>query len=141
MSPTIPPDPGDPCPCRSGSTFSACCGPVLDGSRDAGSAEALMRSRFTAFALRDLEHLLRSWDAEHRPAREELADSLSEDLEWRRLRILDADGGGPTDSTGVVEFVAIARGEAGKVRLHERSRFRRTAEHPGWVYVDGDVRG
>jgi SEC-C motif-containing protein len=128
-----------PCPCGSGGSFADCCGPVLEGRAPASSAEALMRSRFTAFARGDTGHLLRSWAAETRPPSAELEDPDAQDLHWQRLRILDAVAGGADDETGVVEFVAIARGGAGKVRLHERSRFRRIPELPGWVYVDGDV--
>ncbi|WP_240613428.1 YchJ family protein [Brachybacterium endophyticum] len=125
------------CPCGSGAVLEVCCRPILVGSREAETAEELMRSRFTAFALRDPEHLLASWDPGYRPTRRELSASLDDDLAWRRLAILDTEAGGPGDRTGVVEFVAIARGSQGKMRMHERSRFRRIAEHPGWVYIDG----
>lgn len=100
-----------------------------------------MRSRFSAFALGDTAHLRRSWDAAQRPSAAELEASDDGDLRWQKLRILDVDAGGPGDAEGVVEFVAIARGSEGKVRLHERSRFRRVEEAPGWVYVDGEIRG
>lgn len=98
-----------------------------------------MRSRFTAFALADLDHLLASWDPAHRPSREELASTWDPALRWTRLRILDVEGGGQEDATGIVEFAALARGPEGKVRLHERSRFRRIPLHPGWAYVDGEI--
>jgi SEC-C motif-containing protein len=119
--------------------LATCCGPIVSGDREAPTAEALMRSRFTAFALGDTAHLRRSWDEAQRPSAAEL-ESSDEDLRWQKLRILDVVGGGPDDAEGIVEFVAIARGSAGKVRLHERSRFRRVGTAPGWVYVDGEIR-
>ncbi|MEB4613424.1 YchJ family metal-binding protein, partial [Leucobacter sp. M11] len=46
------------CPCGSGSPFAGCCAPLLSGERQAQSAEQLMRSRFTAFAVGDAEYLM-----------------------------------------------------------------------------------
>ncbi|WP_280273702.1 YchJ family metal-binding protein, partial [Nocardia wallacei] len=43
---------------RSGETLTDCCGPRLDGTRPAPTAEALMRSRYTAFAVGDVDYLL-----------------------------------------------------------------------------------
>ena len=52
--------PATPCPCGSGRAFGACCGPALSGERPAPTAEALMRSRYTAFTLHDTAYLLAS---------------------------------------------------------------------------------
>lgn len=97
-----------------------------------------MRSRFTAFALSRADHLLASWHPETRPDPDELRASLDGSLRWTRLVVHDADGGGPDDAEGIVEFTAIARDADGaKVRLRERSLF---ARYDGrWVYVDADV--
>jgi SEC-C motif-containing protein len=97
------------------------------------TAEALMRSRFDAFARRDVDYLLASWHPSTRPASLELDD----DIEWRRLQIVDSVAGGEHDAEGVVEFRASYRGPQGAGLLHERSRFVR---HDGlWVYLDGDL--
>lgn len=120
------------CPCGSGDILDACCGPIL-GGRPAPTAERLMRSRYTAFALGDAGYLLRSWHASTRPARLE----LDADLRWLRLDILATIGGGPFDREGVVEFEAIHRDPLARGVLHERSRFVR--EGGQWFYLDGDV--
>lgn len=125
------------CPCGSGEVIGACCGPVLRGARRAPTAQALMRSRYTAFATGDLEHLLRSWHPSTRPDEAELADSLREERRWLRLEILRTEAGGPFDDAGVVEFAAHAKGPAGRERQHEVSRFLR--EDGLWLYVDGEV--
>ena len=96
-----------------------------------------MRSRYTAFAVRDLEHLLRSWHPSTAPAREELAASLAEEVRWLRLEILATADGGPFDDAGTVEFLAHSKGPQGRSRQHERSRFVR--EDGAWLYVDGDL--
>lgn len=93
-----------------------------------------MRSRFSAFALGLEQYLLDSWAPSTRP------DSVDLDgnVEWRRLQIVDASLGGPSDDVGVVEFRASFRENGRPGLLQERSRFARAEER--WVYVDGDVR-
>lgn len=122
------------CPCLSGLPYGECCGPLHRGVRAAGTAEALMRSRYSAFAVLDVDYLLASWHASTRPP----SLSLDADQRWLRLKILAVDGGGPFDSVGTVEFVAGYRpggGERGSLR--EVSRFVR--EDGQWFYVDGEV--
>lgn len=119
------------CPCSSGLPYGECCGPLHRGDRTAGTAEQLMRSRFTAFALGDAAYLLRTWHAATRPAHLDLDD----DVRWYRLDVLATHGGGPFDTRGTVEFTAFHRGPGGRGALHERSRFLRGAD--GWQYVDG----
>ena len=121
------------CPCFSGNTFDACCGPILAGA-PAPTAERLMRSRYTAFVVEDAAHLLRTWHPTTRPH----TIDFDPDLEWRRLLVVDREAGGPFDRVGVVEFEAFWREGAERGSLHERSRFVREDRH--WYYVDGDVR-
>lgn len=114
------------CPCGSGESYDACCGPIVRNERWADTADELMRSRYTAYALGDVDHLFRTWHPATRP--DEL-DQLAP-MEWTRLEILDVVAGGPTDEHGVVEFRATHSGGV----LHERSRFMRRAGR--WVYLD-----
>ena len=123
--------PGAACPCGSGDSYSACCGPLHAG-RPAETAAALMRSRFTAFALGMPGYLLESWHPETRPSSLDLDDRL----QWRRLQLVDTVAGGPEDATGIVEFRASYRSPDGGGLLHERSRFARA--DGAWRYVDGD---
>jgi SEC-C motif-containing protein len=125
------------CPCGSGADYSGCCEPLHHGS-PAVTAEALMRSRFSAFALRSTNprldgYLLASWHPSTRPATLELDDGTV----WRRLQIVDIVAGGADDETGVVEFRASYRGDDGTAGvLHERSRFVRVDGL--WRYLDGE---
>lgn len=121
------------CPCGSGDVFGSCCGPVI-ASGIAPTAVRLMRSRFTAFAIGDAAHLLRTWHPSTRPASLELDD----DIRWLRLDILDVVRGGPFDVDGIVEFEAFHREDGERRSLRERSRFVR--EDRAWSYVDGDIR-
>lgn len=112
--------------------FVACCGPVVAGERFAVTATELMRSRYTAFAVRDVGHLVRSWHPRTRPQRIEL-----DDARWLALEVVGAVDGGPGDETGIVEFTARWSREGTTGVRHERSRFERRAGR--WLYLDADL--
>ncbi|HZT55716.1 MAG TPA: YchJ family metal-binding protein [Burkholderiaceae bacterium] len=125
------------CPCRSGTDalpYAACCGRYHGGPLHllAPTAEALMRSRYSAFVLDALDYLRASWHASTRPA------SLSPNppglkwlgLEVRRQALIDADH-------ATVEFIARHKLGGRAARLHELSRFVR--EEGRWFYVDGEA--
>lgn len=92
-----------------------------------------MRSRYTAFALGDREHLLATWHSSTRPK----ALELDPDLRWLFLSIDAVSGGGPFEDRGVVEFTAVHRASGRRGEQREKSRFVR--EDGRWYYVDGDV--
>lgn len=125
------------CPCGTGDTFGACCAPLLRRERRAATAVALMRSRYTAFAVRDVDHLLRTWHPRTRPPRAELTDHTEPVLRWLRLEVHSTGAGGPFDDEGTVEFTAWSKGPQGRQEQHELSRFVR--EDGTWFYVDGDI--
>ena len=125
---------GGVCPCGSGVAYDRCCGPFHRGEETAPTAEALMRSRYAAFALGLPDHLLATWHPRTRPATVDLDPAL----EWVRLEVTDTSGGGPDDTEGEVEFTAHHRDGGRAGRLHERSRFTRRGGR--WLYVEGDVR-
>lgn len=104
-------------------------------STEPETAEALMRSRFEAFAASDAAWLLHTWHPSTRPAGIDLAGNPR----WRRLQIVDVVAGGPDDDMGIVEFRATYLEDGGGIGLlHERSRFVR--EDGRWFYVDGEIR-
>lgn len=125
------PDDARRCPCGTGLTFGECCGPVLRGEREAATAEALMRSRFTAFAVGDVDWLLASWHSSTRPRSLELDPGIR----WLRLDVLGTSDGGPFDREGTVTFESHWTAEGARGSMRELSRFRRDR---GWQYVDGD---
>lgn len=126
-------DAGSRCPCGTGLTYGQCCGRYHAGDH-APTAEALMRSRFSAFVTADEEYLLKTWDPLTRPSALDLADSP---IRFYRLDIIDTVAGGPLDDAGVVEFEAFYKGAAvGSQR--ERSEFLRGADGV-WRYRAGDV--
>ena len=122
------------CPCGTGETVAGCCGRYLTGlgaGLAAPTAQALMRSRFTAFALGDERHLLDTWHPSTRPP----ACDIDDGTRWLHLTIVDVVDGSPLHSTGVVEFVAVYRDAGGRGEIAERSTFERVGGR--WLYVSG----
>ena len=121
------------CPCGTGSNYGVCCGRLHSGAVQARTAEELMRSRYSAYALGNLDHVFRTWHPKTRPADVSPVDGLA----FVGLEVLEIVAGGPEDDIGVVEFRARLRGPDGLSEFHERSRFSRRAGQ--WMYVDGAI--
>lgn len=100
------------------------------GRSSAPTAEALMRSRYSAFALGNAEYLAATWHPKTRPRSLE----LDGDQTWVRLDIVDAKAGGPFDTTGQVSFVAYYRLDGERHELRETSRFQKIDRR--WYYLD-----
>lgn len=124
---------GGACPCLSGDQYADCCARFHRGEADAPTAEQLMRSRYSAFAVLDADYLLRTWHSSTRPRSVE----LDPDVQWRRLDILSVSKGGPLDTEGVVEFAAHYRSGVERGVQRESSRFVREGKR--WYYVAGEV--
>ena len=125
-----------PCPCASGKTYGQCCGPFIAGTAQPPTAEALMRSRYTAYAVNDVDYVQRTDDPASREKFDRAAaEAWATKSEWLGLEVVETIAGGVDDQQGVVEFIARFA-LAGKAQAHrERSTFRR---HEGrWCYVDG----
>lgn len=132
------------CPCGTGETYGACCHRYhaeyeATGQLTAPAPEALMRSRFTAFAVADAPYLLATWHPSTRPA----SLDLDQTLRWYRLDILGTSGS-VFETTGTVHFAAYYRstpGTAPDARVkgvqEENSRF--VKEAGSWFYLDGDM--
>ncbi len=127
------------CPCGgvpAGASYDACCGRYHAGAQhlQAPTPEALMRSRYSAYALGLVDYVRDTWHASTRSetlARFDAADK------WLGLQIKDAPRA--IDDEGFVEFVARSKPKGGGAasRLHERSRFVREAGY--WLYIDGVI--
>ncbi|MFI0353949.1 YchJ family protein [Actinomadura sp. 9N407] len=132
--PRKPERPGKPqrpaaCPCGSAAPYQDCCGRLHRGEAQARTAEELMRSRYSAFAVQDAAYLLKSWHPSTRPR----VVDLPAGLRWERLEILNTTEGSPFHTKGTVEFRAHHTGG----ELHEVSRFVRN--EGAWAYLDGNV--
>lgn len=121
------------CPCRKKSEtvgYADCCGPYHDGGRTAPSAEALMRSRYSAFAMKNRAYLLATWHASTRPALIELDPTR----DWVQLRVLAVNESG---DNATVQFIAKSRWSAGG-QIDEQAETSRFVREDGrWLYLDG----
>ncbi|MES0875140.1 YchJ family protein [Sinimarinibacterium thermocellulolyticum] len=125
----------DACACESGKAYRDCCGPYHHGI-PAPTPEALMRSRYSAYAMRLSLYLLATWHPRTRPPPDEL-DLGEVRTAWLGLKIVRTAQG--SDDEGIVEFIARYRVGGGRaVRLHETSRFVR--EGGVWYYLDGVIK-
>ncbi|MBX2830815.1 MAG: YchJ family protein [Rhodospirillales bacterium] len=130
--PTLPPN--TPCPCGSDHIYGKCCDKYHSGNATAETAEKLMRSRYSAFVVRDGAYLSATLAEEKRSGFN--SQSIQQDQTcWSGLEIVSHIGGGLLDQTGKVEFIArfVENGEI--YQLHEQSNFERRGGK--WYYVDG----
>ena len=122
----------DPCSCDSGQGYNACCGEFLKGKL-AGTAEQLMRSRYTAYVVANETYLLETWHQSTRPQTLNLAQQSS--IKWTGLTILnhclDADNPGKAQ----VEFIARYKSNGKAQKMHELSDF--VNEDGRWFYLHG----
>ncbi len=128
-------EPTTPCPCNSGYPLQSCCAPYIAGLAPAPTPLALMRSRYTAYALGKVEYLKATWHPDTRPA----SLTLDPGQRWIGLSILETSGGEANDDTGTVEFVARYKVGGRAHRQRERSRFVR--QDGRWLYVEGELKG
>ena len=127
------------CPCGSGSAYSKCCKPYIDGTLQAPTAEKLMRSRYTAYTKNAIDYIL---DTHHPDGRDEISRDATEEWakesEWMGLEILDIIGGAESDDEGTIEFSARYRGsDRAVVTHHERSIFKKTDGR--WYFSDAKM--
>lgn len=121
------------CPCGSNKPYAACCARYLDGAAQAPTAEALMRSRYTAYTQLNENYLLATWHPSSRPAQLGLADEAP--TKWIALDV--KRHAQQDEHHAIVEFVARYKVNGKAHCLHEVSRFVQEAGH--WFYTDGDI--
>ena len=120
------------CPCGSNLPYTSCCLPILDGHHRAETAEALMRSRYTAFVCQHEQHILASWHKNNRPEKLNFDDHP---VVWLGLEIHEVRDGLENDMTGSVDFTSTYLENGQISRLRENSQFVR--EDGLWYYLSG----
>ncbi|MGE0527812.1 MAG: YchJ family protein [Bdellovibrionales bacterium] len=124
------------CPCGSTKTFSSCCEPYLRGKEAAPTPETLMRSRYTAFCIKDLPYIEATTDPQRRLDFDfEATARWMNESEFMGLEVLSSSEEG---TKGRVEFRALYRSSDGLEQTHhEYSRFRK--QRGIWYFSDGRV--
>lgn len=118
------------CFCDTGLSFDDCCGLYLKNNQKAPTALALMRSRFSAYVIKDADYLLATTHSSERKyySKEDILKWATAN-EWQRLEIISF-----TETT--VAFKAYFLDEKKQPQIHyEFSTFKQ--ENGAWYYVDG----
>lgn len=127
----------DKCPCLSGKSYGECCEGILTGSVKAPTAEALMRARYSAYVVGNIDFLVESCIEKEGEAGidKEATERWSAQSAWYGLKILRTEKGGEADSEGVVEFIASYSQKQLKEDFHEIASFKKVGGE--WKYESG----
>lgn len=117
------------CPCCSGKMYKDCCEPFLEKMSLPSTAEELMRSRYTAYTLKDEDYLLRTWAEETQPRIVEFERAIH----WIGLKVLETNK--LEDDSYTVRFIAKYKLNGKAFRLEENSLFNRVQSR--WYYIKG----
>lgn len=126
----------DSCPCGSGKQYDQCCAPLINGAREAGTAESLMRSRYSAYVKVEMDHIFNTTHKDQRGQfnRKE-SEAWARKTDWHSLEIRRTEAGGADDNSGWVEFIARYRNKGKMALHHEVAEFRK--EEGQWYFYDG----
>jgi SEC-C motif-containing protein len=119
------------CYCGSSNSYKECCEKFINSSQNASTAEALMRSRYSAYATQAVDYLIATTAVLQRKLLIK-SDILewSQSNKWNKLEIIEA-----TENT--VEFKAYYTDSNNLSYIHhEKSTF--IIEDGKWYYVDGE---
>ena len=128
------------CPCTSGKEYADCCEPLIYEVRQPATAEELMRARYSAYAMSEVDFLYQSSvvairkEFDHKTTRE-----WADNAEWNGIEFIRLEEGGEKDERGLVEFVAHYTINGGECRHHEIATFSRV--RGVWKFEDGEVIG
>lgn len=126
------------CPCGSENNYNECCEKYVKGQELPATAELLMRSRYTAYTLSEVDYIVETTYPEHREQLSvENIKSWSDNSEWHGLQILSTEAGTADDTEGKVEFIAEFTEKGIPKKHHELSEFKK--EDGKWYFYDGQM--
>ena len=129
--------PNDACPCGTGRKVKKCCGPLHRGVKTAASPEALMRSRYTAYALGLVDYVIDTTHPEHPAWSADRATWAAELQQWcddTTFTKLTVHGTGEEGDEGWVSFTADYDTAGRTGAIAELSRFAKVDGR--WLYRD-----
>jgi SEC-C motif-containing protein len=125
------------CSCGSEKTYGDCCAVAHNNIDAVLTAAQLMRSRYTAYVLGDVDYLLLSHHSSTRPINEKKEIlNWTNSVQWLGLELIHSTKGSATDTHGTVEFKAYFKENNIESVIHEHSEFVKENKH--WVYL-GEV--
>ena len=130
----------DKCPCGSGKTYGECCEPYITGKAKAPTAEALMRARYTAYVVHNIDFIINTCETGEKIAEidRKATEDWSNKSTWHGLKILRTEKGGTEDEEGFVEFEATYTQKGIRDIHHEIGGFKKI--NGEWLYSEGLLR-
>jgi SEC-C motif-containing protein len=126
------------CPCGSGLPYGECCESYIAGIKNAPTAEALMRSRYTAYVEHAIDYIVETCSQDEKDRIDvKQTRNWSEKSKWLGLRILSTEKGGSMDTEGTVEFEALYEMDGLRDNHHEKAKFKK--KEGRWLYEEGSV--
>lgn len=127
------------CACGLPASFEKCCGPYISGKNFPETAEQLMRSRYTAYTLSDINYIKKTLAPESQKDFDVKASKeWASKAEWLGLKIAGVKNGTATDKKATIDFTVTYKEDGKKLEHHEISDFRKD-ENGHWLFVDGDA--
>jgi SEC-C motif-containing protein len=121
------------CYCGNPVKFGNCCGPLLSGATIADSAQALMRSRFSAYCLKNYQYILDTYaEAQRQSLTVQTLGEHSASTQWLCLQVLSQKS---LLDSAQVEFKAYYKIDRDYFVMHEVSDF--VCVHSQWLYTTG----
>lgn len=130
----------DLCPCCSGKKYSECCEKILNGTEKATTAEALMRARYSAYVVHNIDFIINTCETGEKIAEidRKATEDWSNNSTWHGLKIISTQNGKESDDEGIVEFEATYTQKGIRDIHHEIAGFRKVEGE--WVYSEGLLR-
>ena len=126
------------CPCSSNKELAVCCHPYISGQIPAPTAEALMRARYSAFTMGNLDYVEQTITEEASQSfnRVDMERSLP-GTEWLGIEVTGTTAGLESDDTGTVNFVFQYRYGGREFRQVEIASFLKV--EGAWLYHDSEI--
>ncbi len=124
------------CPCGSNKEFKECCEPYILGTKNAPSAVATMRARYSSFATGSIDYITNTHNPDERDQlSHDETKAWSENSEWKSLEILESEH--QDDTHASVEFVATYITKNNEQTHHEVAQFEKIDDF--WYFMDGEI--
>lgn len=117
------------CLCDSGKEFEECCGPIIKGDKPAQSAEELMRSRYSAYVLKDGQYLYDTCSNQLKNV-DDIEGIKTQSIQWLGLKVIQS-------SSNEVTFMAYYKEQNNLGVMKESSQF--IMEDGAWKYDSGQM--
>jgi SEC-C motif-containing protein len=123
------------CPCGSGLEYAQCCEPLITGVKTPETAEALLRSRYSAYAKKIVDYIVDTTHPDQQePDSRKTVEKWAKNTEWQRLDIVACEAGEIGDDEGEIEFKAGYTEKGRRRKHHELAKFKKLEGR--WYFYD-----